>query len=115
MPINIRVDGAWADQELRSLYEWLLNEPDIRHDAEIQLVSSKPSDREMGDTLDLISLVVASSLQLPALGIAVSGWLKTRRHTEALIIECGDAKVVVPPDADPELVVRVLESLREED
>ncbi|MEU4410604.1 hypothetical protein AB0F88_39385 [Streptosporangium sp. NPDC023963] len=113
MTINIRISGDQAEQELRSLYNWLLREPKILDYAEVYLVKKEPSPGKMGDTLDLIALIVTGGLQLPSLAISLAGWRNTRRRKFQVTIERGGATVTLP-DADTELIVAVLDTLKDQ-
>ncbi|WP_433435097.1 effector-associated constant component EACC1 [Nonomuraea sp. CA-141351] len=114
MSINIRIDGEYAEQELRSLYDWLRNEPNIRQHAEIRLLSKELNPNEMGDTLDLISLIITSSLQLPTLADVVLGWMATRRRRPTVTIERGEMRVEVS-GANMEEVVKILNAMGSHD
>jgi hypothetical protein len=113
MAINIRVAGADADQDLRSLYDWLREDPSIRHHAEVRLVSKELKADEMGDTLDLISLVITSSLQLPGLADVILGWISTRRRQPKVTIERSDngAMRVEVTRASMDEVVKLLNAM----
>lgn len=112
MTFNIRISGEHAERELRSLYDWLLREPDIRDHADVLLVTKELSPGKMGDALDLIALIVASGLQLPSLASALAGWRQTRRHQSQVTIERGGTTVLLPA-ADPELILKVLDALKD--
>jgi hypothetical protein len=51
MSIYIRTDGDAAEGELRSLYQWLLNEPEVRCNSTVSLVSNEPESGQMGAAL----------------------------------------------------------------
>ncbi|MBF8185567.1 hypothetical protein ITP53_07420 [Nonomuraea sp. K274] len=114
MSINIRITGYKADQELRSLYAWLRDEPNVRQHANIRLLSREPQPDEMGDTLDLITLIVTSGLQLPGLADVIRGWLQTRRHKSTVIIEKGDLKIELS-EATADDVVKILAATKDHD
>ncbi|MGP3921111.1 hypothetical protein OHA25_13525 [Nonomuraea sp. NBC_00507] len=114
MSINIRIAGDHAEQELRSLYDWLRDEPNVRQHAEIRLVSKELNSDEMGDTLDLISLIVTSSLQVPTLVDVISGWIGTRRGRPKVTIERGEMRVEVSGTSAEE-VVKILNAMEPDD
>ncbi|MEU7004744.1 hypothetical protein [Nonomuraea sp. NPDC046570] len=74
--------------------------------------SRDPEPGEMGDTLDLIALLVTSSLQWPAFIEALSQWRGTRRHRPQVTIEHGGTTVVVS-EAESELVVQILKAMKD--
>ncbi|WP_182903554.1 effector-associated constant component EACC1 [Microbispora sp. H10830] len=112
MKIDIRLTGDYTEQELKSLYNWLRDSPEVRHQAEIELVPKALEQGAMGDTLDLISLVVASALQVPGIAGAIAAWRQTRRQRPPLVIESGDIKVVLG-EADPEVAEKIVKALQE--
>lgn len=112
--VNLRMSGDFAEQELRSLYDWLLRDLDALDYMGVRLQSKDPEPGEMGDTLDLIALAVTSALQWPAFIEAVSQWRRTRRHRPQVTIERGGTTVVVS-EAESELVVQILKALEGND
>ncbi|MDP9864799.1 MULTISPECIES: effector-associated constant component EACC1 [Streptosporangium] len=112
MTFNIRISGEHAEQELRSLYDWLLREPEILDHADVLLVTKEPSPGQMGDTLDLIALVIASGLQLPSLAAVLTSWRKTRRHKPQVTIERGGTTVALS-EADPDLIIQILDAMKD--
>ncbi|MET7331683.1 hypothetical protein [Nonomuraea sp. NPDC005650] len=114
MSINIRIDGEYAERELRSLYDWLRDEPNVRQHAEICLVSKELNPNEMGDTLDLISLIITSSLQIPTLADVVLGWMATQRRQPKVTIERGGVRVEVS-GASIDEVVKILNAMEPHD
>jgi hypothetical protein len=112
--LNIRVTGLGSDEELRSLYDWLLREPNIRQHAQVRLASKESRPGAMGDVLDLISLLVATGLQLPGLATSLTVWRSTRRRKLPLTIEKGDVTIIIP-DGDAETALKMLEALMDED
>ncbi|MEZ0077301.1 effector-associated constant component EACC1 [Planotetraspora sp. GP83] len=109
--IDLRFLGDETDQELKSLYDWLLSDPDVRHHADVSLVPKAPDRGAMGDALDLISLVIASGLQLPGLAATIAAWRQTRRERPPMTIESGDIRVVLP-EGDAEIAVKIVKALQ---
>ncbi|MEV4372934.1 hypothetical protein AB0J71_38110 [Nonomuraea sp. NPDC049637] len=112
--VNLRMSGDFAEQELRSLYDWLLRDLDALDYMDVRLQSKDPEPGEMGDTLDLIALAVTSALQWPAFIETVAQWRRTRRHRPQVTIERGGTTVVVS-EAESELVVQILKALEGND
>lgn len=114
MSIDIRIHGDAADDELRSLYEWLLSEPEILHHAHPKLVSKEPTGGEMGATLDVITLVTTSAIALPGMIDVIRTWHGTRRRKPQMTIERGDLKVTFSDiDVDPHEITKILASTGE--
>lgn len=110
--LNLRMIGQNSDQELRSLYEWLLNEHDLRPQLKVKLVHKEPGPGEMGDTLDLISMIIASTLALPGFIQAISEWRRTRRNRPQVVIERGETTVTISK-ANSDIVVDVLDAIQD--
>ncbi|MEW2353345.1 hypothetical protein [Spirillospora sp. NPDC029432] len=108
MLIKVRIDGRYADEELRSLYTWLRQEPEIRRNVELDLATEGPLEGKMGDGLDLITLAVTGTLAFPAFIHTIANWRHNRRREYQVTVEIGDKKVVVP-DADKDLILKIVE------
>jgi hypothetical protein len=113
MTIDIRMQGDAADEELRSLYEWLLDEPEVRQAADLRLVAKEPQSGEMGSTLDMISMVTTSAIGLPGMIDVIRNWSVTRLRRPKITIQRGDLKATFT-DIDPEAVIEILEKLCED-
>lgn len=116
MSIFIRVDGdgaASADGELRSLYGWLLNEPEIRRHARVSLVSEEPEAGRMGAALEAVKLVVDSGFQAANLALAYAAWRAGRPSRSVVTIE-RDGTTVSLADADPDEIDKIVRLLGED-
>ncbi len=111
MPIQIRMSGPDADQELSSLYAWLCDEPEIRQYARVSMVAAEPEPSGMGAAFDVIQLVVDSGFQAANLALAYSAWRATRRrHPQVTIERDGTVEITLDyagPDA-VDVIVRAL-------
>ncbi|MFI6817212.1 hypothetical protein ACIBG7_32770 [Nonomuraea sp. NPDC050328] len=112
--VNLRMSGDFAEQELRSLYDWLMRDLDELDYMDVRLQSKEPKPGEMGDTLDLITLAVTSALQWPAFVETLSQWRRTRRHRPQVTIEHGNTTVVVS-EAESEFIAEILRALEDRD
>lgn len=112
--LGIRLTGERSDEELRSLHDWLLREPNLRQHGQVSLVHKEARPGTMGDLLDLVSLLVTSGLQLPAFIQSLITWRNTRTNKLPLTIEKGDVTITIP-DGDPETARKLLETLLDED
>lgn len=112
--VNLRMEGEFAEQELRSLYDWLRRDIEALDYMDVSLKSKEPKPGEMGDMLDLIALVVTSGLQWPAFIETLSRWRGTRRHRPKVTIERGGTTVVVS-EAESTLVVQILKAMEDHD
>src|SRR6266704_5277249 len=66
LSIEIRMTGHDAEEELRSLYAWLHDEPDVQRSARMSLTSGgvAPGEGQMGGgPLDIMQVVVGDGFQ----------------------------------------------------
>jgi hypothetical protein len=108
-PIEIRVTGPEADRELRSLYGWLCEDPDIRRHARLSLVAGEPDPGQMGAALEVIQFVVDSGFQAASLAVAYATWRATRPNPPRATITNDDTTLALD-DADEdsiEVIIRV--------
>ena len=110
MRIQIRVAGQDADQELRSLYAWLLKDSDLRRHAQASLVVTEPHPSEMGAALELIQLVVDGGFQALNLALAYASWRATRPSHPHVTIERDGVKITLD-DAEPDAVEAIVRGL----
>lgn len=112
--VNLRMDGDFAEEELRSLYAWLTRDREALDYMDVRLKSKEPKPGEMGDTLDLIALIITSALQWPSFIESLKAWRGTRRHRPKVIIERGGTTVTVV-DADSDTLVDILDAIKDHD
>lgn len=96
------IDADAAEQELRSLRDWLRDDDDVRRNAVVTLESGEPQDGAMGAALDVIKLVLDSGFSLGNLALAYAGWRATRRKHDGfeLVVRNGNTTVTISaPDA----------------
>jgi len=103
-------DGSEAD--VRSLYDWLAAEPEIRTAAHLIRQTETPPPGEMGEVLSAISLIVGSGLSLGQLLVAIAAWRATRPRPYRVSVRFPDRTVAIEAsDADEALAIaRRLES-----
>jgi hypothetical protein len=93
MTITIRMEGEGADEELQSLYDWLLSDPTVRRSAQVSLRSATPKPGEMGATLDAIQVVLDQGMQAGGLLLTYLTWRATRTNKVNGTIERGNTEV----------------------
>jgi membrane-associated two-gene conflict system component 1 (EACC1) len=110
--IEIRMSGHGAEEELRSLYAWLQDEPDVRHTAEMTLTAGAgiPGEGEMGTAIDVIQLVIGDGFQALNLALAYATWRGTRAKHPSVTIEHAGIKVMLD-DADGDMVKKIVDLL----
>jgi hypothetical protein len=110
MSIYIRMDGDGAESELRSLYGWLLNEPEVRRYAKVSLVSDVPAAGQMGVDLEAVKLVLDSGFAALNLALAYAGWRSTRSSKTGVTIE-REGTTISLSDADPDEIDKIVRLL----
>ena len=112
MAIEIRMSGLNAEEELRSLYAWLQEEPEVRRSAQVSLASgsAEPVEGQMGGTVDIIQLIVDDGFQALNFALAYAAWRGTRARRPSVTIEHGGSKVTLD-DADPDSVRKIADAL----
>ncbi|AJE85450.1 MULTISPECIES: effector-associated constant component EACC1 [Streptomyces] len=80
MRVRLRVlPGKGAEEELRSLHAWLLDDSGARRFADLQweAVPAEPAD-SMGPVLDTLSLVIGSGFSAASLALSLAQWRAQR-------------------------------------
>ncbi|WP_353963592.1 hypothetical protein [Streptomyces sp. NBC_00120] len=110
MLMRLRVDSEGAEDELRSLCEWLLDDPDIRHYATISWDSTPPQPGEMGAT-EWLQLVTDNGWQVANFTMAYLAWRGTRRNGCELTIERNGVTVKIKGISDVEVSGHIARAL----
>lgn len=108
--ISVRISGREAEQDLRSLCDWLRHEPDVSRHARISLASAEPQPGEMGAALEAIQLITDGSFQALSFAVAYVSWRGTRLGRSQVTIERHGTKVTLD-DADPDTVNKIVHAL----
>ncbi|MFB4299828.1 hypothetical protein [Actinomadura sp. NTSP31] len=108
--ISVNGDAHGADEDLRSLQQWLRDEPDIRGHAVISAESAPAGEGEMGGALDVVKLVIDTGFQVMNFGLAYAAWRSTRPRPAPVTVERGGTRIVLDDD-DPETIARLLRAL----
>jgi hypothetical protein len=100
-----------ADDELRSLLDWLRQEDDFR--GRVRLSSVVPEPGHMGGISDSLSVALGSGGAVTGLAASISVWLKHRRSDLTVEISIGDRKAKIDVKrvkADPDGVRQIVEA-----
>ncbi|OKI03511.1 hypothetical protein A6A06_38900 [Streptomyces sp. CB02923] len=113
MEIQVRLDEADGDLELRSLCEWLADDPAVGRSADISLRASGTKPGEMGLAFDAVQLIVDSLFQLSSLAIAIDSWRRAYAARPKMTIERNGVRVsFATSDSDgARSILRALEEL----
>jgi len=100
-----------ADDELRSLLDWLRQEDDLRGRVHLTPVVAQPG--HMGGISDSLSVALGSGGALTVLATSISVWLKHRRSDLTVEITVGERTAKIDGKrvkADPESVRKIVEA-----
>jgi hypothetical protein len=86
MTIRISFDSDAPERDVRSLGDWLRNEPAIRQHARITLENAQPEPGRMGTALEAIQLAVDSGFSLANLALAISAWRRSRVTSPPIVV-----------------------------
>ncbi|MFD7661832.1 hypothetical protein [Streptomyces sp. NPDC059788] len=113
MRIQVSLDEAESDLELRSLCEWLADDPAVGRSAEVSLRASAAKPGEMGLAFEAVQLIVDSLFQLSSLAIAIDGWRRAYAARPKITVERGGVRVTfATSDTDgARSILRALEEL----
>jgi hypothetical protein len=106
--IKIKFEGPEAQAELKSFYDWLQREDDVRRKAQISLAEAAPSHGEMGAGWEqAVQLVLDYGFQGASLTLAYATWRASRvLHKFQVTLTTGATSVTVDAD-DPEVAAKI--------
>ncbi len=106
----VHPDGV---QTLEGLRIFLTRDPAARKVGRIRWETSGPGEEELGDGLDVLSIVISSVLGLPDFVQAVANWVRSRNGaTDAIEIKLGAAQITVTGTDDPGEINRLADVLK---
>ncbi|QSS92582.1 MULTISPECIES: effector-associated constant component EACC1 [Streptomyces] len=107
-------DLDMPEEDLRSLYNWLMSDPAARRHAWPSLESSQePPPGAQGDVIDIISLVLGSGFSAASLLVSLASWRASRSQAPRITIELPDGRsIVISQNSTDETVL--LDSLTDE-
>ncbi|WUD73790.1 hypothetical protein OG937_19895 [Streptomyces sp. NBC_00510] len=112
MRLTLRIEGDSTEDDVRSLYDWLLLDRNLRREAQVEMASSSvPVPGQQGDLLDLVSLAVGSGFNAASLGVALAAWRSTRPKEPTVTVERADGSKVTVTGASRDEAQRLIEQL----
>ncbi|MDT0342432.1 effector-associated constant component EACC1 [Streptomyces litchfieldiae] len=101
-------DGA--EEDLRSLRNWLAADESLRREVRASLTASGPAPAgAMGIGFDILQLAIGSGLSAGALAVSVLQWRDSRRNRPGLVLRRGAIEVEIPADGvHPDTLERVI-------
>ncbi|WP_329620024.1 hypothetical protein OG357_05325 [Streptomyces sp. NBC_01255] len=101
--------GAKVPDGLRT---FLARDAELRGVGRARWTSEAPKEDTLGDALDVLTLVVTSTLALPSAIEAVRRWCGTRGTTEGVDIRLGSQRITVTGTEDPAEIRRLADLLK---
>ncbi|KQV13675.1 hypothetical protein [Kitasatospora sp. Root107] len=103
MRVEVRVGAADVESELRSLYNWLGQDAEVRRSAEVSLTEQPAPSGSMGDLLDAVQLVTDNGWSAASFVMTVLTWRQTRPRPPRLTLRRGDLEVSLADGTDEEV------------
>lgn len=93
MSIQVRLDDAGSDRELRSLCDWLADDPAVGRSARVSLRARETQPGKMGLGFEAVQLIVDSAFQLSSLALAIDGWRRAYAARPRMTVERNGVRV----------------------
>ncbi|MFE7463867.1 hypothetical protein ACFU6R_07160 [Streptomyces sp. NPDC057499] len=97
-------DSSGAEEEIRSLGQWLEADSVVRRHVQVVPGTARPAvPGQQGDLLDLITLVVSSGFSAASLAVSIASWRAGRPGpSPTLVLEVEGERTEIPGDASGE-------------
>ncbi len=116
MQIQISCIGEASEAGCGDLYRWLLDDPDARRNAQLELRSIGPAEGDLGLVMEILQLVVGSGFSAAALGVSIAQWkqqLMAAGPQFSMRFE-KDGKKVTVSGSNPEEIERAIQELNKD-
>ncbi|MFG2867543.1 hypothetical protein [Streptomyces sp. NPDC048338] len=111
MSFRIKIDGADAENEIRSLREWLEAKPEIRQHATVAWHSEPAMPGHMsGGAMEWLQIVTDNTWSAANFTLAYITWRRTRRNPPTAVIETNGVRVSIE-GSDAEATARIVQAL----
>ncbi|CAL9331113.1 effector-associated constant component EACC1 [Streptomyces sp. enrichment culture] len=111
MEIRVGARGEHAQEVLRSLHEWFLDDQDIARHAKIDVVEATPEPGAMAGDIETISLIVSSAFNLANLALAYVTWRSSQAAPPAPVEITANGVRIIVEDASDETADRITAAL----
>ncbi|MER7772956.1 hypothetical protein [Kitasatospora sp. NPDC096140] len=107
MAFRIKIDGIGAEDEIRSLREWLEVKPEIRQHATIAWHTEPTTPGHMsGGAMEWLQFVTDNAWNAANFTLAYIAWRKTRRNPPTVVIETNGTRVSIE-GSDAEVAAQI--------
>ncbi|NUU25455.1 MAG: hypothetical protein HOV68_28705, partial [Streptomycetaceae bacterium] len=103
MKLAISIEHADREGELRSLHAWLAADDRLAATAPDLVASRAVRDGEMGPVLDILQLVLGSSIGAADLALGIAAWRRSRAEPPTLEIGHGGVTITLRGAGDDDL------------
>ncbi|MFC5831051.1 effector-associated constant component EACC1 [Nonomuraea insulae] len=91
MTVQLNVEGDNRGDELRDLYGWLSEEPELR--GRIRIIEAPPEPGTLGTAPDLLQLLLGAGGAFATMATVLVAWLGTRRGEVSVKVSRGEDSV----------------------
>ncbi|MFK8846240.1 hypothetical protein [Streptomyces sp. Ac-502] len=110
--MRVEVSVEPADDELRSLLNWLRREPEIRRTATLEMRERAPREGEMGAAADVLQLITDNGWNAANFALALAAWKRTRPRASRVTVRRNDLADALT-DCSEEQIERIIRLLQE--
>ncbi|WUC43344.1 hypothetical protein OG692_16265 [Streptomyces cellulosae] len=111
MTFRIKIEGADAEDEIRSLREWLEAKPEIRQHATIAWHTEPTTPGHMsGGAMEWLQFITDNAWSASNFTLAYIAWRGTRRTPPTAVIEANGVRVSIE-GSDAEVTARITQAL----
>ena len=96
MQIRFELNGSESERELRSLYQWLRGDRELREHAVVEPADQGPRPGEMSAAFDAVVAVLSTVTGAGQLAVAYAAWRDARqpRSSVTVVVTGGDEEAV---------------------
>ncbi|TYB61469.1 hypothetical protein FXF51_28910 [Nonomuraea sp. PA05] len=91
MTVQLRIEGDNPGDDLRDLYAWLGEEPELR--GRVRIIEAPPEPGALGAAPDVLNLLLGAGGGLATAATVLVAWLGTRRGEVSVKASRGDQSV----------------------
>ncbi|MGR4879556.1 hypothetical protein ACIPUC_09005 [Streptomyces sp. LARHCF249] len=110
---KIEISHPNGTDSLEELRTFLVRDPETRRLGRVRWENSAPKTGELGDGLDILAIIISSTIGLPGFVQIVSNWIKSRGSDgNSVEIRLGATGISVSGTEDPAQIRRLADVLK---